>query len=90
MTQAAQAPDSGLLAYASANLPRYTSYPTAPHFAPLDEAALRGWLAEIGPTDALSLYVHVPFCASLCWYCGCHTAVTRSAARIARYGAALA
>jgi oxygen-independent coproporphyrinogen-3 oxidase len=90
MTQAAQAPESGLLAYASANLPRYTSYPTAPHFTPLDEAALRGWLAETGPTDTLSLYVHVPFCASLCWYCGCHTAVTRSAARIARYGAALA
>lgn len=90
MTQAAQAPESGLLAYASANLPRYTSYPTAPHFTPLDEAALRGWLAETGATDALSLYVHVPFCASLCWYCGCHTAVTRSAARIARYGAALA
>ena len=90
MTQARQAPDSGLLAYASANLPRYTSYPTAPHFTPLEEAALRGWLAEIKPDDALSLYVHVPFCASLCWYCGCHTAVTRSAARIARYGAALA
>jgi oxygen-independent coproporphyrinogen-3 oxidase len=90
MTQAVQAPDSGLLAYASANLPRYTSYPTAPHFTPLAEAALRGWLAETNPDDALSLYVHVPFCASLCWYCGCHTAVTRSAARIARYGAALA
>ena len=90
MTQAAQAPESGLLAYASANLPRYTSYPTAPHFTPLDEARLREWLVEARPDDALSLYVHVPFCASLCWYCGCHTAVTRSAARIARYGAALA
>ena len=90
MTQPAEAPDSGLIAYASANLPRYTSYPTAPHFAPLDEARLREWLAETRPDDALSLYVHVPFCASLCWYCGCHTAVTRSAARIARYGAALA
>jgi oxygen-independent coproporphyrinogen-3 oxidase len=83
-------PDSGLLSYASANLPRYTSYPTAPHFMPLDEAVLRGWLAETALDDALSLYVHVPFCTSLCWYCGCHTSVTRSAARIARYGAALA
>ena len=90
MTQPAQAPDSGLLAYASANLPRYTSYPTAPHFTPLDGVALRGWLAETRADEALSLYVHEPFCASLCWYCGCHTAVTRSAARIARYGAALA
>jgi oxygen-independent coproporphyrinogen-3 oxidase len=59
MTQAAQAPDPGLLAYASANLPRYTSYPTAPHFAPLDGAVLRGWLAATKPNDALSLYVHV-------------------------------
>lgn len=90
MAQPAEAPESGLLAYASANLPRYTSYPTAPHFTPLEEARLRQWLADTGPDDALSLYVHVPFCASLCWYCGCHTAVTRSAARIAQYGAALA
>jgi len=65
MTQAPQALASGLLAHASANLPRYTSYPTAPHITPLDEGALRRWLAETGPTDALSLYVHVPFCASL-------------------------
>ncbi|WP_135467934.1 oxygen-independent coproporphyrinogen III oxidase [Crenalkalicoccus roseus] len=75
--------------YALASLPRYTSYPTAPHFAPLEEAAWRGWLGTVGEGDALSLYLHIPFCRSLCWYCGCHTAVTRSAARIARYAAAL-
>ena len=77
------------LGYATANLPRYTSYPTAPHFAPLSEAEYRGWLGTVGAEDALSVYVHVPFCRSLCWYCGCHTAVTRSEARIRRYGAAL-
>ncbi|MDN3566874.1 oxygen-independent coproporphyrinogen III oxidase [Paeniroseomonas aquatica] len=75
--------------YGLANLPRYTSYPTAPHFGALEEAEYRGWLAGIAPDDRLSLYVHIPFCQALCWYCGCHTAVTRNAGRIARYGAAL-
>ncbi|MBK1660149.1 oxygen-independent coproporphyrinogen III oxidase [Paracraurococcus ruber] len=76
--------------YALANLPRYTSYPTAPHFGPLEEATYRAWLGGIRPVDPLSLYLHIPFCASLCWYCGCTTAVTRNPDRIARYGAALA
>jgi len=78
------------LRYAEARLPRYTSYPTAPHFAPLAECGYRAWLAGMAPDAALSLYLHVPFCAALCWYCGCHTTVTRNEARIARYGAALA
>ncbi|MDO9709000.1 oxygen-independent coproporphyrinogen III oxidase [Paracraurococcus lichenis] len=77
------------IGYALANLPRYTSYPTAPQFGPLGEAEYRGWLAGIRPEDPLSLYLHIPFCRSLCWYCGCHTSVTRNAERIARYGAAL-
>lgn len=78
------------ISYALANLPRYTSYPTAPHFAPLAEAEYRAWLAGLGPEDGLSLYLHIPFCKSLCWYCGCHTAITRNEGRIARYAAALA
>lgn len=78
-----------LSAYAAANLPRYTSYPTAPHFGPLDEATYRGWLSRMPPAEALSLYVHIPFCHELCWYCGCHTAVTRSDERIGRYADAL-
>ncbi|WP_431267270.1 oxygen-independent coproporphyrinogen III oxidase [Dankookia sp. P2] len=77
------------IGYALANLPRYTSYPTAPHFGPLGEAEYRGWLGGIRPEDPLSLYLHIPYCASLCWYCGCHTTVTRNEGRIARYGAAL-
>ncbi|MCX8134332.1 MAG: oxygen-independent coproporphyrinogen III oxidase [Roseococcus sp.] len=78
-----------LSAYARANLPRYTSYPTAPHFGPLEENTWRGWLARMKPAERLSLYVHIPFCHELCWYCGCHTAVTRSEERIARYAEAL-
>ncbi|MBW8270584.1 oxygen-independent coproporphyrinogen III oxidase [Caldovatus aquaticus] len=78
-----------LLRFATANLPRYTSYPTAPHFAPLAEQEWRERLGAVAPGDALSLYVHVPFCRALCWYCGCHTAVTRNPLRLARYAAAL-
>lgn len=76
-------------AYATANLPRYTSYPTAPHFGPLEEASYRAWLSRMKPAEKLSLYLHIPFCHELCWYCGCHTTVTRSEERIARYAEAL-
>ncbi len=85
MTLAATLPAS----YALANLPRYTSYPTAPHFGPLAEAEYRAWLQGIGAGDTLSLYLHIPFCRQLCWYCGCHTAVTRGDTRTSRYAAAL-
>ncbi len=77
------------ISYALANIPRYTSYPTAPHFGPLEQATYRGWLSAVPQASSLSLYLHVPFCKSLCWYCGCHTAVTRSATRIEHYAAAL-
>ena len=82
-------PRARLEAYARQNLPRYTSYPTAPHFGPMEEATYRAWLAEIRPGDMLSLYLHIPFCKELCWYCGCHTAITRNQARLSRYAAGL-
>ena len=60
------------------NLPRYTSYPTAPHFSgSVDEAVYRDWLNTLDPATPLSLYLHVPFCESLCLFCGCHTSVVR-------------
>lgn len=69
--------------------PRYTSYPTAPQFSPgFDEADLRG-MAAISNGDPiprpLSLYLHIPFCTSPCFYCGCNRIITRDTARGAAY-----
>jgi len=89
MTTTFAPPPQTLLRHAATPLPRYTSYPTAPNFAPLDAGTYAGWLRAARPADTLSVYIHVPFCHSLCWYCGCHTSVTRSAARIARYNEGL-
>ncbi len=72
--------------YATANLPRYTSYPPANRFEPsIDAGVYRRWLAGLDPEATLSLYVHVPFCRSLCWYCGCHTTVPNDTDRVDRY-----
>ncbi|SDA98985.1 oxygen-independent coproporphyrinogen III oxidase [Mesorhizobium qingshengii] len=60
------------------NVPRYTSYPTAPHFhAGVDAAVCRGWLEALGNGDEISLYLHIPYCDRLCWFCACHTKQTR-------------
>ncbi len=67
-----------LLAKYDRRVPRYTSYPTAPQFHPgVQAAAYRDWLAELDPALPLSLYVHIPYCDSLCWFCGCHTKIVR-------------
>ncbi len=68
--------------------PRYTSYPTAPQFSEaIDRAALLDEIAVDNRDDAspLSLYFHVPFCESLCWYCGCTTVITRRRASAGEY-----
>ncbi|MGH7124747.1 MAG: oxygen-independent coproporphyrinogen III oxidase [Stellaceae bacterium] len=79
-----------VLKYVGERIPRYTSYPTAPHFSAVVGATLyRSWL-KVLPEDArLSLYLHVPFCRSLCWYCGCHTKVPSHRDPIDRYVALL-
>lgn len=72
--------------YADRALPRYTSYPTAPHFTPgMDPQRYAEWLAALPADEAVSVYLHVPFCRSMCWYCGCHTTITARDAPIARY-----
>lgn len=60
--------------YATRNVPRYTSYPTAPHFGPeIGPDAYAGWLANLDTATPVSLYLHVPYCRAICHYCGCHT-----------------
>lgn len=69
--------------------PRYTSYPTALQFDPaFTEQDYRDIAADSGD-GPLSLYVHIPFCRSLCYYCGCNKVVTRSADRVDSYLRAL-
>jgi oxygen-independent coproporphyrinogen-3 oxidase len=64
--------------YGEARLPRYTSYPTAPRFSPMIGAGTYGdWLAGASAEKPVSLYLHIPFCRSMCWYCGCHTTITQ-------------
>lgn len=72
--------------YALATLPRYTSYPPADRFGDgVGAADYAAWLGSVRADQSLSLYLHIPFCRQLCWYCGCHTAVTRDPQRLARY-----
>lgn len=75
-----------LARYADRPLPRYTSYPTAPHFAAgIDGADYAAALAALPPKVPVSLYLHIPFCRSMCWYCGCHTTITAREAPVTRY-----
>lgn len=79
--------DSDLLArYDGLRVPRYTSYPTAPHFtAAVDENVYRSWLSGIGADQTGSLYLHIPFCRQMCWFCGCHTKVVARYEPVAEY-----
>ena len=80
-----------LRAYLDQEVPRYTSYPTAPHFGPaVDGAVYAAWLRALDPGTPLSLYLHVPFCAKMCWYCGCHTKIVRRQAPVEAYAKSLA
>ena len=79
-----------LLAKYDRRVPRYTSYPTAPHFSPAIHAGLyAGWLRALPDDTALSLYLHVPFCARLCYFCACHTSVVHRQEPLISYGQTL-
>lgn len=70
------------------SLPRYTSYPTAPIWGTLSDLEYKEHLSKIG-TEAVSLYVHVPFCHSMCLYCGCSVVLNRKRENEERYVKAL-
>ena len=76
--------------FANEQLPRYTSYPPANRFAPsVGPDAARAALCMLPAQATLSLYVHIPFCQKLCWYCGCHTSVPTPADPVDSYLRAL-
>jgi len=69
--------------------PRYTSYPTADRFVEAyGETLFRQWMAKRnigGISQPLSVYVHLPFCDTLCYYCACNKVVTRDRSQSAKY-----
>ncbi|QAY78732.1 oxygen-independent coproporphyrinogen III oxidase [Sphingosinicella sp. BN140058] len=71
-------------------VPRYTSYPTAAEFhdriAPADMVAALG---SVAPDADISLYLHIPYCHEICWYCGCNTGAANRSQRLESYLGAL-
>jgi oxygen-independent coproporphyrinogen-3 oxidase len=78
--------DPHLLARYDRPVPRYTSYPTAPNFsADVRADTYAGWLRGVPQGAPLSLYVHIPFCDSLCWFCGCNMRVVNRYSSVRSY-----
>lgn len=77
--------DLAILKYNN-QVPRYTSYPTAPHFTTeIKGDVYANRLQSLPSEETLSLYIHIPFCQKLCWYCGCYTRITERYAPVEDY-----
>ncbi len=62
----------------------------APHFSDtITQQTYRQWLTSIPEERTVSLYLHIPFCKSMCWYCGCNTTIAKRNDPVAEYLAAL-
>ena len=80
-----------LLEQGAARVPRYTSYPPATSFhSAVTETDYRGWLANLPADDPVALYLHVPFCREVCWYCACNMKLVRREKPLLDYATALA
>ena len=76
--------------FAQEQLPRYTSYPPANRFhGGIGHGAVAAALGSLPAQSKVSLYVHIPYCQKLCWYCGCHTSVPTQADPVDSYVDAL-
>ena len=73
----------------SSAVPRYTSYPTAAEFRPVEAAFHAQGLAAVEAETSLSLYLHIPYCDAICWYCGCNTGAAGHRRRLGAYMQAL-
>ncbi|MES2781998.1 MAG: oxygen-independent coproporphyrinogen III oxidase [Pseudomonadota bacterium] len=74
----------------AANVPRYTSYPTAVEFSDQVGGEAFNKAVDEVPADApISLYLHIPYCREICWYCGCNTGAASKEKRLTSYLAAL-
>lgn len=69
-----------------ARVPRYTSYPTAMHFSgAVGPDDTNSWISAIPEGSTVSLYLHIPFCRRLCWFCACRTQGTTTLSPVAAY-----
>jgi oxygen-independent coproporphyrinogen-3 oxidase len=87
-------PDEGILKRFDIPGPRYTSYPTADRFVEAFDRnafaeALRARASGVA-NSALSLYVHLPFCNTVCYYCGCNKVITKDRSKSAEYAGYIA